>query len=646
MASVNNDSASKVAYSYLQYKNKIGGLVSGMDIDSLMEKLMKAESAQMEKLQQQKQKYEWQRDAYREVNTTLSSFEKGIFDDYGKQSSWNAKTVSNSASDKINVTATANAAGNLNITSATLATAATVTNTYAQDINYTATQKLSELGVTTTSGEFKFTTSSGDETIEYSKDDTVDSFITKLNGAGIDARVENGKLIVSTDMKVNDTDSKNFISNLGLDLQTDNSLKMVDGKAASKNLYSMTNSSKISALGLTDGTFKVVGLNSEGTDFVEKEISFKATDTVESVLNKINNSGVGITAVMSGSSISLTSNTAGEGIEGKVMGVTEDSQGVFKKLGFFSKTSSNNDGIFDTGDTGKNGSLTVNGVTINQSSNTYNISGYKLEINQEIPAGSNVKITSTNDVDTVIDKVKAFVETYNGLIKDLNAKVTQKKNVDYSPLTDAQKAEMTTDEITKWEEKAKAGLLKGDSNINAALSSMRQTLSAYNTYTMVDKVDENGNPVLDSSGKQVKEKKYTPNNSDVLFKIGITTSTSYSDNGKLEINEDKLRKALEEDPDIVSRIFTGDSATGAEGVVSQLRTAAKNAVSNIEVTSGKATSTSEKSYSIGRTISDLSTKIDDWKDRLKDIEERYWKQFSAMETAIQKANSQSSIFSA
>ena len=43
-------------------------------------------------------------------------------------------------------------------------------------------------------------------------------------------------------------------------------------------------------------------------------------------------------------------------------------------------------------------------------------------------------------------------------------------------------------------------------------------------------------------------------------------------------------------------------------------------------------------------LKDVNTKIDDWKDRLKGIEERYWKQFAAMEAAIQKANSQSSIF--
>ena len=167
------------------------------------------------------------------------------------------------------------------------------------------------------------------------------------------------------------------------------------------------------------------------------------------------------------------------------------------------------------------------------------------------------------------------------------------------------------------EEKAKAGLLKGDSNINTALSSMRSTIATF------------------GSGTQ-----------DMLYKIGITTTKTWSDNGKLELNEDKLRAAIEQDPDVVSRIFTGEGTTDGKGLVGKLRDSAQTAVKNIEKTAGKSTSTSVTSYTLGKSISDLDTKISDWKDRLKDIEERYWKQFSAMETAIQKANSQSSIFSA
>ena len=83
MSPVNNATSSQLAYSYLQSKNKISGLVSGMDIESIMEKLMKAESSQMEKLQQQKQRYEWKRDAYRDVNTKLNTFQQDLFVKYG-----------------------------------------------------------------------------------------------------------------------------------------------------------------------------------------------------------------------------------------------------------------------------------------------------------------------------------------------------------------------------------------------------------------------------------------------------------------------------------------------------------------------------------------------------------------------------------
>ena len=71
------------------------------------------------------------------------------------------------------------------------------------------------------------------------------------------------------------------------------------------------------------------------------------------------------------------------------------------------------------------------------------------------------------------------------------------------------------DEIKKWEDKAKAGLLKSDANINKVLSDMRSTISNYGA-----------------------------GSDDMLAKIGISTSKTWSDNGKLEIDENKLTKAL------------------------------------------------------------------------------------------------------
>ncbi|MGG0655038.1 flagellar filament capping protein FliD [Rummeliibacillus pycnus] len=837
MTSVNNtNSSSKVAYSYLQHKNKISGLVSGMDIDSIMEKLMKAESAQMEKLQQQKQKYEWKRDAYREVNTTLTSFQQGLFDNYGKNSNWNSKTVNVSPSNAISVIATPNANGNLSITGSQQATSAnnnynsgnvkqvrvtedtklgtiqgldvanlnifgqtfTTDNSLKDVINVldtkgyqasiyngklsisakdnatpfaddteqsntiaslnqlgfnaktnqqsskltlvsdgttaTTSSKLSDLGVSA-DGTMKITVGGEVKQVAYTKDDTLSSFMTKINKeTGLSVGLADGVITLSSSDKksivVDGASSPISFSNKVVPLQINqksSQLKLADGTVATgtvkmselvgvsspgtmtftvngatkevsynaddtldsvlskinketglnatlkdgsitlssssnaqfsvdsspftfnnvlgslsgDTIYSSDVSSAGTALKGSNTVGELLGTNSTNTnkftlraikeDGTTKDttIEFKNTDTIDSIISKINSSGAGVTAIFNNGQLNISANNTGtrDGDKAEVSLLADKNVGqgnaLFTALGVT--------GITDTAeevslaDGGTNAKLTVNGVTYEQKSNIFNIAGYTITATGDLGSyaddgtftpGTAVTVSSTTNADSIVDKVKEFVDTYNGFIKDLNTRVTQKKNVTYSPLTDAQKAEMTTDEIAKWEEKAKAGLLKGDPSINSALSSMRTDLSQYGGKT-----------------------------GDTLYNIGITTSKTWTENGKLEIDEDKLRAALEKDPEIVSRIFTGDSAAGQEGIVAKMRTASQTAVKNIEVTAGKATSISEKSYSLGRTISDLDTKISDWKDRLNDIEERYWNQFSAMEKAIQRANSQSSIFS-
>ncbi|WP_010286846.1 flagellar filament capping protein FliD [Kurthia massiliensis] len=638
-----NSASSTPSFSYLQYKNKIGGLVSGMDIDSIMEKLMKAENAQKEKLQQQKQKYEWQRDAYREVNTKLKTFEENALTSYGLQSSWNAKTVTTSNS-AVSATATASANGNLSIEKASLATAGKTIASLSNVVS--SSGKVSDLGVTSTNGKFSFSVDGGDtQTIEYSKDDTLDSLITKLNNTGVfEASIAEGKITVKTkegrNVNVNDTDgpySSEFAKKLGFTVDASSNSLSTSGSKTILTQQGVTADTTLAQMGLKDGSFKIKAISENG-EYVTKEISYKATDKLSNVMNKINASGVGITAIVSGDKLSLTVNTEGAGKDNLgAMNVEEDVNGLFKKLGLLSGQTGDLTAGTATAiaSKGEDGSITVNGVEIKGTSNKYSISGYNLTINKSFDSTASTnpdevtKISATTDTDKIVDKVKEFVKSYNELIADITARTSEKKNTSYSPLTDAQKSEMTTDQITKWEDLAKKGLLKGDSTLNTVVSNMRQTLAEYNTYT------------LSADGK---DKIYTKNPTDVLYKIGITTSSTWSDGGKLEIDEDKLKKALTDDPDIVSRIFAGDSSNGKDGIIASLRKTAQNAVTTIKDKAGSETSSADNTYSLGKTISSLKTKIDDWTDRLKDIEERYWNQFSAMEKAIQKANSQTSIF--
>ena len=87
---------------------RVGGLASGMDIDALVEKLMNAERAPLNKLHQNKQTYEWQREAYRSVNTKLKTFDTYIADNLVLKT-LNSKTASSSNESLVKATATGKA---------------------------------------------------------------------------------------------------------------------------------------------------------------------------------------------------------------------------------------------------------------------------------------------------------------------------------------------------------------------------------------------------------------------------------------------------------------------------------------------------------------------------------------------------------
>lgn len=67
---------------------RIGGLSTGMDIDSLVAKLMKAERMPLEKVMAKQTKNDWKRDAYREVNRNNLAYSQKLFDNYKLEGKW------------------------------------------------------------------------------------------------------------------------------------------------------------------------------------------------------------------------------------------------------------------------------------------------------------------------------------------------------------------------------------------------------------------------------------------------------------------------------------------------------------------------------------------------------------------------------
>lgn len=263
---------------------------------------------------------------------------------------------------------------------------------------------------------------------------------------------------------------------------------------------------------------------------------------------------------------------------------------------------------------GVNARFTFNGLETRRSSNTFNINGFEVNLKQ-VTTGP-VTFNSSPDVDKVMESVVKFVDDYNKMIEELHAKIKEPVYRNFQPLSDEQKKDMKEKEIELWEEKAMSGTLRNDPTIASMLTKMRQMMSE---------------PVTLSDGKTKVS----------LKDIGITPIKDFKENGKLEINETELRKAISENPNMVSDIFTKTASdTERGGIAIQFRKTIDDTNKIISAKAGSSGSVSD-SFTLGRTMKGFEKQIERFEERLKVTENRYWKQFTAMERAIQRANAQS-----
>lgn len=175
---------------------------------------------------------------------------------------------------------------------------------------------------------------------------------------------------------------------------------------------------------------------------------------------------------------------------------------------------------------------------------------------------------------------------------------------------------MSEREIELWEEKAKSGMLRGESFLSSGLTNMRQ--SWYGT------VKNDG--------------AFTS-----LTEIGIETSSDYMDGGKLVINEADLRDALAADPESVQRLFSNSSEGEGRGLINRLEDAVEDTIGQINQRAGTATSVSLDGYALGKRMEEINSRIENFERRLEKVESRYWRQFSEMERAISMMNQQSDM---
>ncbi|MDN5388944.1 MULTISPECIES: flagellar hook-associated protein 2 [Bacillus] len=348
------------------------------------------------------------------------------------------------------------------------------------------------------------------------------------------------------------------------------------------------------------------------------EISVSSTDTLDDIVSKINKSGLGVSAIKDKiyngteyvETIALTSKTTGAG--GSIQADDAATASFMTdQLGFALDA----DNKLTASQVGENAEVVINGLQMEKTSNNFTVNNVTYQLKNTTT--SPVSIDVSTDVDGIYEKIKDFVTQYNELIDMVNGKLVEKKYRDYTPLSDEQKEDMTEKQIELWEEKAKSGLLRNDTILSGATNQMRTDFYS--------NVSVNGESLQ-------------------LTQFGISTSSVYSQRGHLEINEEKLKAKIKEDPDSVANLFmAGTSSTenyNEKGIMRRLQTVLTNTKKQIEGKAGNSTMANNQ-FSIGKNLNTVESDILSMNDRLTQIENRYYTKFTAMEKAIQKANEQS-----
>ncbi|MBD7909625.1 flagellar hook-associated protein 2 [Sporosarcina gallistercoris] len=361
-------------------------------------------------------------------------------------------------------------------------------------------------------------------------------------------------------------------------------------------------------------TFKV---ENESTITIEtstgkKDVKLEVGDDIKAIVKKITED-TGVRAFYDSVSgkIGMSAKDSGEG---NIQITHKSGTDIRESLGLIAPADNPTVETSPTFVKGNNSVIEYNGMEIVRNFNTFELDG--MEITLKAANNKDITFNATTDTDKVFDTVKGFVDDYNKLIEDLNKKIREPKYRNFQPLSAEQKADMKEKEIELWEEKAMSGTLRNDPELSSLLTTMRTALS--------------GSVDL-GNGEKIS-----------LSSIGITTSKNYLDHGKLVIDETKLKEAISKNPADVHKLFSHEDKANPEsnGVARKLRDAVNATQTSIQKSAGKI-GDSNKAFSLGRTLDAMNKQIENFESRMQMVESRYWKQFNAMENAIQRANAQS-----
>lgn len=345
------------------------------------------------------------------------------------------------------------------------------------------------------------------------------------------------------------------------------------------------------------------------------EVSIGKNDTIESVLNKLKS------ADSSKTHTKLDFNyDEGNGrfyVASKEMGeaasfeVTEGD--AMSKLGFVN----NGKNYIE----GSRAHIVLNGEDYYSDSNTFDINGLTITVNEE---AKGITLSTKQDTSGIYDNIKKMLKEYNDLMKEFATLYNADKAKKYKMLTDDQKDAMSDKEVEEWEKKIKDGILSGDETIGNVRNALKEIMSSS----------------FEVTSKDGTTSKIT------LAKFGIATgsyfATDENEREMLHIDGDKDDSASSGNPDLLSAAISTDPEM-VQNFFMKLSSALSDKLFNLmRGTEYSSAFTIYEDKLMASQYSAYTTKISDAQKALEAAQDKYYKKFSTMETALSKINSNSS----
>jgi len=605
---------------------KLSGLNSGMDTESIIQELVKAKSDKKIKLEGEQKKLEWKQEAWKDLNSKIYGLYSKTLSNMRLVSDY-TKKVTKASSNAVSVVTGANTPNGVQkLKINQMATAGYLTGAKLAEKSgtYKSTSNVKQILGTTEDVSFYIESGDKKKEIKITDSTTIQDVLTTMREAGVNANFDevNQRFYISAkssgdanDFSITADNTKGMAAMAKLGLMDEkqsaeihkyaDALKyddkgVVDDAASLTNMKSLIDAEiekrkEERKTAITDAQEKIAELTSE-----RDKLDPADTEAIAKIDEQIEKQN----AIISEAEAYYSEEQVGKDL----LALAKDYAPIAKNAAAVKID-------------GQDSEIELNGVIYKSDKNTFEINDMTITVNAK--TDEEITLTTADDTEGIYDMVKNFFKEYNELINEMDKLYNADSARKYDMLTDEEREAISEEEAEEWDEKIKSSLLRRDSQLGTVFDSMKMIMLEGVTMSDGSKMylSDFGINTMGYFGAKENERNAYHIDGD-------------KDDESTSNNTDKLRAAIAADSAVVAEFFSGLTRNLYERLDTLM--ARTDLSSAFTVYNDKSLKEEYENY---------KEKIADQEEKIADFEDRYYDQFTQMEKAMAKLNSQQSALS-